>query len=128
MPVLMIDDATAARITELRAFAAATVIDPRHAVVAAERDVTAYRDMMAMHSLEIPIGYIVSYTHENQPVGLCHHISISVTRPGKMPHPEAVQAILGAFGMRPFEQSEHIAIEDVAPETKAINLIQIIAS
>jgi hypothetical protein len=86
----------------------------------------AYRDMMATLTLELPVDYRVTYTHEQQPhAGLCHHISISVNRPKKMPHPEAVGMILSEFGMRPLDDTPNgVWIEDINPLTKAINVVQ----
>jgi hypothetical protein len=46
------------------------------------------------HVREVPVGYKVVLSVEEQPVGLCYHVSVSVSRPGKLPHPLAVDEIL----------------------------------
>lgn len=99
MSALIIGDAQRQQIAKLRALAADNVMDPAAMVNVAQKDMAAYRQMMRTLSLEIPHGYIVTYSHERQPFGLARHISISVGRPHKMPHPAAVDMILDAFAL-----------------------------
>jgi len=51
------------------------------------------------YMLYINNGYRVVYSLEEQPIGWCHHISISVDKEKKYPHGIATQMIMGAFGM-----------------------------
>jgi hypothetical protein len=76
------------------------------------------------HTIHLPIGYRVTYTLEDQPIGRIEHISISVTRPGKMPNPVAVEMILEEFGMRPLADSDSMWIEAFEPRREAINIAQ----
>jgi hypothetical protein len=130
MPVLVIGEAQRRLIAELKAFAAANPQDAISAKTVADRDMAAYRDMMSTLTLELPVGFVVTYTHEMQPkAGLCHHISISVRRPKKVPHPEAVQMILNEFGMRPLDDAPGgVWVEEIDPVTKAINVVQPVSS
>lgn len=50
------------------------------------------------NSINLHHGYRVVYTLEEHPMGLCHHISISVDTPNKLPNEHAVQAIMDEFG------------------------------
>jgi len=128
MPALIIGETQRQQIAELKAVAAANPQDPLSAQNAATRNIRAYRDMMATLSMELPIGYVITYSHDRQPkAGLCHHISISVRRARKMPGTEAVAMILEAFGMRPLEKSDGLWIEDIDPVTKALNIVQTVA-
>lgn len=53
------------------------------------------------HILLVPAGYKVVYSIEQQPVGWCQHISISVDRRGAWPHENHVSIILEKlFGIR----------------------------
>lgn len=128
MPALIIGETQRKQIAELRAIATANPMNAQASLNVANRDMEAYRDMMSTLTLELPIGYVVTYTHEIQPnappPGLCHHISISVTRPRKMPGTAAVEMILEEFGMRRMEGSDGLWIEDIDPVTKAINIVQ----
>lgn len=127
MPALLIGAEERQKIAELRAFAAANVQDAKHVMDTTREPAAeaAHRDMMDMHSIELPVGYHVTYSHERQPPGLCVHISISVDRPNKMPHPAAVETILEAFGMQPIKGSPGIWIEDINAVTKALNIVQL---
>ena len=69
-------------------------------------------------------GYRVVYSLEEQPVGWCHHISISIEERGKLPHPEAIRMILGEFGMdSDFEDSPKM-LELWIEDARAINILQ----
>ena len=97
----------------------------------AQTDIDAYRDMMETLSIDLPVGFHVTYTHERQPnaptpTKLCHHISISVERPKKMPLPEAVEMILLEFGMKPMREATGVWLEDIDRVTAAVNIVQLI--
>ena len=70
-------------------------------------------------------GYRVVYSLEEQPIGLCKHISISVEAPGKLPHELAVKEILKEFGMNPDFKSPKVVlwVEDGCPAS--INVMEI---
>ncbi len=53
------------------------------------------------HVLEIPVGYRVVYSIEQQaaPLGWCHHLSVSIPVAGRAPSIEAVNEIGKLFGM-----------------------------
>lgn len=130
MRVLVIGPAERERIMELRAFAAATPQDAVAAMAASERDLNAYRDAMAMYSMALPSGFAVFYTQEIQPnappPGLCHHISIAVDQPDKLPSVSAVEIIMAEFGMRPITTPSRIWIEDIRPGEKVVNVLQLV--
>jgi len=69
-------------------------------------------------------GYRVIYSLEEQPLGWCSHISISVDRSKKYPHEMAVQEILGAFGMKKdFNECIKIWMDE---GTESINILQVV--
>src|SRR5262245_48829470 len=71
----------------------------------------------------LPIGYRAAISFEQQPMGLCKHLSISVGRPGYLPSPEAVKAIAREFGMIWPNVGVHLWIEEFEPGHDAINLL-----
>ena len=81
--------------------------------------------------VEIPFGFRVAISFEEQPVGLCRHISISVeTSPqGKLPHMEAVKAIAEAFGIDIAKDYNSATtstwVEEFAPGEFAINVLRV---
>jgi hypothetical protein len=121
---LIIGEVQKQAIAKLIALAAANVMDPAAMNNAAEKDMAAYRQMMRTLSVELPVGYIVTYSHERQPFGLARHLSVSLDQPNKMPHPAALDMILDAFRMLPHDQSVRLWIEDVSATIKAINVVQ----
>lgn len=117
-----------AKIAELLALAAANIHDPER-IIAATADPAgeaAHRDMMAMHSIDLPIGYVVTYSLERQPPGLCHHISVSIDRPNQKPSLDAVGMILEAFGMEPIMNSARFWLEEIPPAFRVVNIVQIV--
>jgi hypothetical protein len=77
-------------------------------------------------SVLIPIGYRASVSFEQQPVGLCVHLSISVDRPGWMPSRESVDMIAGAFGLKmPLDGKSEVWLEEFAPGHHAVNIVQL---
>lgn len=52
-------------------------------------------------TIDIPLGFAVTYTHEEQPGATCRHMSVSVDgKAGTGPNPHAVAAIMEAFGFK----------------------------
>jgi hypothetical protein len=125
MRALIIGAAQKAGIAKLRAMAAENVLDTEAMKTAAAADIAAYRQMMVELSIELPAGYLVTYSHERNPLaGVIQHISVSVDAPNRAPHPAAVNMILEAFGMLSVDQSLSVWIEDVSRTEKAINVVQ----
>jgi hypothetical protein len=93
-------------IAELTAKAAAEVVS--HAAImrldaaAAEGRVTReLRDMNRSKAIHLSHGFQVVLTHEeHRPGVVCRHLSVSTKPKGSTPHPEAVAAIMAAFGFK----------------------------
>jgi hypothetical protein len=80
-------------------------------------------------AMVFPGGYGVAFSIEEQPIGLCTHISISVlgrAKHGMMPSPEAVQRICEEFGV-PFP-ADRMWQEEFDPGDFAVNLVSLYAS
>jgi hypothetical protein len=73
-----------------------------------------------------PGGYRAAFSMEEQPAGLCTHLSISVegrSKKGMMPSPQAVAMIAEEFGV-PYPPA-HSWIEEFDPGEFAINLVSL---
>jgi hypothetical protein len=73
-----------------------------------------------------PGGYRAAFSIEQQPPGLCTHLSISVegrSKKGMMPSEPAVQMIAEAFGV-PYP-ADKMWIEEFDPGEYAINLVSL---
>ena len=49
-------------------------------------------------TIDIPMGFSVTYTHEEHPGSMCKHLSMSVHAKDRVPNPIAVEMILKEFG------------------------------
>jgi hypothetical protein len=74
--------------------------------------------------VELPIGYRANFSFEEQPAGLCRHLSVSVDRPGMVPSLEAFAMIAAAFGFSRANQGR-VWFEEFQPGQSAINIVQL---
>lgn len=77
--------------------------------------------------VELPGGFRAAISFEEQPAGLCRHLSVSIDNPDPrypVPHPVAFEMIARAFGFD-LPVMGRIWREEFAPGEWAINLIAI---
>jgi hypothetical protein len=125
--VLIIGPDEQAAIDLLKAHAATRVMDAETTAKAIAADAPGFRQMMRRFSLPLPVGFVVTYTHERQPdprLGVVQHISVSVDTPNKYPSVEAIEMILAAFGMAPIKDAIRVWPEAVEPGLGAVNVVQ----
>ncbi len=68
----------------------------------------------------------VAFSFEEQPVGICRHLSVSVVKKGKLPHPAAVAMICEAFRFTSFPPVDgNVWIEEYEPGRRAINVVEV---
>lgn len=72
----------------------------------------------------------VAFSIEEQPVGMCAHLSLSVSKPGKVPGPAAVEMIASAFGMKGavFDGKKHFWLEEFEPGHNAVNVVWLLGA
>lgn len=79
----------------------------------------------------IPIGYRAAVSFEEQPAGMCMHLSISVERadPKSLPSIESVKAIAREFGMDFWNARQQglTWLEEYEPGRHAINVVMVTA-
>ena len=98
----------------------------------------AHMDQMGEQTVELPFGFLVTYSIEMHPIGLCRHMSMTSPVAGRMPTPEAVQWICSALGFTGvlFDGSQRdlsVWVEDLTRDAqqtraKAVNVVQPIAA
>lgn len=120
MRILQIDNDAREKIKKLIKYASEHKINEKsiRAMMAKEEKPVGDNPDYVIHLHD---GFRVVYSIEEQPVGNCHHISISVDEIDKYPHPAAVEEILKEFGMKKIEDSISLWNED---NYQAINLVQ----
>ena len=129
MSALIIGEVQRAKIAELIAFAAAT--GPFHAEnlkKLAGSEIDRFRDMMNTLSIELPIGFHVTYSHvmhsQGPQPGRYQCISISVERRDRVPSPDAIEVILEEFGMHGLKGSTAVWVEQLSHGLRAVNVVQ----
>lgn len=65
------------------------------------------------------------YSEEQQNVGLCKHLSISVNNPGSLPNPEIVKQILLLFNIHTKLEECMVDLEEFAPGHQAVNIVEL---
>jgi len=83
-----------------------------------------YKAPMASVQVLIPVGFRAAISFEEQPGGLCRHLSISVRgMRGKMPGMPAVLALCAQFGVNWDESKKWV--EEYEPGRYAINIVSL---
>lgn len=126
MAALIIGEAQRIAISGLRREAANMPLDPRAVEAMFQTKPALFDKLMSRLTITLPIGYRVTYSNEEQAAGMCHHLSVSVDRPGLLPSIEAVQMILDGFAMLPVEFADRMWIEQIDDARRAINVVQLI--
>ena len=119
MRILQIDNDAREKIKKLIDYACEHKINEKslRAMLAGKEKPVGDNSDYAIHLYD---GFRIVYSIEEQPIGDCHHISISVDEIDIYPHPAAVEEILKEFGMKK-EDSISVWKED---NYQAINLLQ----
>jgi hypothetical protein len=124
------------KIAKIVAYAKAhpLTFDTLRKAVVADTEVLELKDRQPGHErppsqhVIFPGGYRAAFSIEQQPPGLCTHLSISVfgrAKKGMMPSPQAVAAICEEFGV-PFPPDKGWT-EEFDPGEFAVNLVSLYA-
>ena len=72
-------------------------------------------------------SYHIYFSFEEQPIGLLRHISVSVKKRGKTPHPIAMEMIAKEFGFSgvPPMRPGRIWLEEFEPGHHAVNIAEL---
>lgn len=105
--------------------------DGKQELTLADRPAYSEADAIALRGVPvlIPVGFRANISFEEQPIGLCRHLSISVDRPGQMPSVPAVEMIAQAFGLdMSFSQSSpklegNFWLEEFEPGHHALHIV-----
>jgi hypothetical protein len=91
---------------------------------------TGFETPLKSQQVLIPVGYRVQVSFEQQPAGICMHLSISVERndPKLMPSVEAVSKIAKEFGVdfTEINQQGMTWMEEYEPSRYAVNLLMVV--
>ena len=87
-------------------------------------------DFTRPESEHLRIGkYRIAFSFEQQPAGLLRHLSVSVPRVGRTPHPAAVEMIAREFGFTEFPPTAgRIWLEEFDPGHHAVNVVELVTA
>jgi hypothetical protein len=80
----------------------------------------------AGRTILIPVGYLISFTIEQQNPGNVRHLSMSVQEKGKLPNEHAVQEIMNHLGFEKELKKCMVRLEEFEPGHEAINVMELI--
>lgn len=90
-----------AELVEKAALRVMPLADMKRAADHKQRTGDAFNAMNEASTIDIPIGFAVTYTHEQQPGAVCRHMSVSVDgKSGTGPSPHAVGMLMEEFGFK----------------------------
>lgn len=98
MRALVIDENVREQIQQVKDYAEANPFSMDDLLDTKNGELAAAGDLDGKHVLEIPVGYRVVFSMEQQPAGLCRHMSVSVDFPGKLPSVPSVIMLMKEFG------------------------------
>lgn len=123
---LIIDADTRAAIARLIAYAEAHPQNIHRIFKAMVNQATAAGNLDPKHVCVIKIGYRCVYTIDEQPVGRCRHLSVSVLGDGCAPNEYAVLELMKNFGFRGgFKDVLRMYTEEIGDNKIAVNVIQL---
>ena len=76
------------------------------------------------HVINMPFGYRIVYSVENQPSGKVRHLSMSVDEDDKCPNMAAVQETMKMLGFKNDIENCYVKLENISPKRKAINVLE----
>lgn len=86
----------------------------------------AHKKRLQPYTVFIPTAFLVTFTVEEQPFGLCRHMSMSSKVSGRIPHPAGLWMVakeLGFWGSG-IAACDHGYPEDLPDNRKAVHLMQ----
>jgi hypothetical protein len=87
---------------QIEAVAANAIPDQASDVVTLEDRLKAPRGDFTRpisEQVNLPVEHRLAISYEEQPVGLCLHISMSIDKPNRVPHPAAMATVAQACGI-----------------------------
>lgn len=75
-------------------------------------------------TLNLPFGYRLVYSVEEQPVGRVRHLSMSVNEDGKLPNEHVVSEIMELIGFENKLDTCMVMFEDISPGRQAVNVME----
>lgn len=98
--------------------------DPKHELTLKDRK----QDNPFPRSQHLELGsYRCAISFEEQPAGLCRHLSVSVKKPGKLPNEYAIKMLAEEFGFTSGwpPTRGRVWLEEFEPGHQAVNVLEV---
>jgi hypothetical protein len=125
MRPMVIDDNVKRKIERLAAYAEAHILSMDELLDIVNKQAPPPGDNKNF-VVEIPVGYRVVYTIEDQPAGKVRHLSVSVDKVGKVPSITAVQEIMRMIGFKGELNECKVDFERFSENQDAVNVLEVI--
>lgn len=121
---LILNGQSLALIAQVRAYAEANRISLAHVRRTLDNPTLA-AGSNPRHNCVVPVDYFCTFSIEEQPIGWCRHLSVSVPEKGRGPNEHALELLMKAFGMYGSARDACLWLEDLEDEGfAAINVVQ----
>lgn len=128
---LIIGPEVEAELQRVRELAATRPVDvlTLMAKLQTEDGIAAHRQQMGEQTVVISgsFEFLVTFSIENQPVGPCRHMSMSIRRDGRIPHPAALLMVAPLLGFAGDFHDWSVWAEELSDGGTAVNIVQPLA-
>jgi hypothetical protein len=85
----------------------------------------AHMLQMTAQTIDIPLDFMVTFSIETgHPIGTCRHMSMSVGKKGRVPHPHAIWMVAEVLGFIDELDTCRCWLEDLQGHGQAVNVVQ----
>ena len=125
MRILILDGETKDKLQNLVAYAENNPLTMDDLLDTYNKQLAPVGDMSG-HVVNLPFGFRVVYSIEQQVKGDVRHLSISVDDEGKLPNDVAVREVMKLIGFKNELEKCIIKLEEIGPNRQAINVWEIV--
>lgn len=128
---LVIGPAEKAKLAELLEKAAAAPVHMPEVVklITTPEGKKAHMARMTAQTIKLPVAFLVTFSIETgHPCGTARHMSMSVDREGRLPHPQAIWMVALELGFTGGLEACMHWLEDLAGHGEAVNVVQPMAN
>jgi hypothetical protein len=125
MRPFIIDDKLKTQIASLVAYAEKNPVSMDELLDTVNKQAKPVGDF-SQHTLNLPFGYRIVYSIEEQPKGKIRHLSMSVNEDEKLPNEFVVREVMKLIGFKNELENCMVKLENISPKRQAVNVLEII--
>jgi hypothetical protein len=125
MRPFIIDDKLKTQIASLVAYAEKNPVSIDELLDTVNKQAKPVGDF-SQHTLNLPFGYRIVYSIEEQPKGKIRHLSMSVNEDEKLPNEFVVREVMKLIGFKNELENCEVFLESISLSRQAVNVLEII--